>query len=95
MNSAPPSIPPYTRVRQWVMEYGAPGSEDKRGAIDYMEIEAHESISALRAELASMSQGNYNQDILDRLVGPARRQRYGSYDEWAKTMLRWMANPKN
>lgn len=95
MNSSGAITPSYTRVRQWVQEYGVPGSDDKRGAIDYMEIEAAEAISALRAELAAMIQGNYNEEVLDRLVGPGRKQRHGSYEEWARSMLRWMANPKN
>ena len=95
MNSSNPSIPSYARVRQWVLEYGPPGSEDKRGAIDYLEIEAQEAISALKGELAALAQGNYIEEVMDRLVGPARRQRHGSYEEWARAMLRWMANPKN
>lgn len=84
-------FPSYGRVMQWVREYGVPGSEDIRAARDYLEVEADESIGALRGELIAMSHQRYADEILDRIVGPARKQRHGSYAEWAKSMLRWMA----
>jgi hypothetical protein len=83
--------PSYARVYQWIREYGVPGSDDARGARDFIEIEATESISSLRGELLAMSQNKYSDETLDKIVGPGRKQRHGSYAEWAKTMLRWMA----
>ena len=83
--------PSYSRVYQWIREYGASGSEDVRGARDFIEIEAAESISSLRGELLAMSQQKYTDQVLDKIVGPGRKVRHGSYAEWAKVMLRWMA----
>lgn len=86
-----PPYPSYTRISQWIKEYGVAGSDDQRSIVDFLEIEAHEAIQSLRGELFALSNGRYTETTMDKLVGPARRQRHGSYEEWAKVMLRWMA----
>lgn len=83
----------YPRITLWIKEYGNRGGEDQRAANDFVEIESHEAISSLRAELYGVSQGRYEDSLLDKTVGQGRRVRHGSYAEWAKIMLRWMARP--
>lgn len=84
----------YTRIKSWVDEYGNAGQEDKRAIEEFIMIEAAEAVNLLRGELMQMAKGNYSQDNLDKIVGIKRRVKHGSYDEWAKLMLIWMANYK-
>lgn len=84
--------PTYTKVHYWVKNYGAPGVEDLRAVHDFVIVEPNEAIASLRAELVGMSKGNYRDDVLDKLIGGGRRSRYGSYAEWAKLMILWMAS---
>lgn len=84
-------IPSYSRVGLWIKEYGTGGSDDMRSIRDYLEIEANEAISSLRAELHSISKGNYTEDIMHKIIGQGRKVKHGSYDEWARLMLRWMS----
>lgn len=87
-------IPHYTKVVYWVQNYGVPGVEDNRATHDFMVVETQELISALRTELIAMSKGSYHEHVLDDLVGVKRKMRYGSYEQWAKYMLLWMAEFK-
>lgn len=86
--------PAHTKVYNWVRDYGAGGVEDKRAVQDYLEAESREAVSSFRAELASISKGNYDPEKLDIFVGPQRKSKHGSYDRWAKMMLLWMADYK-
>ncbi len=84
-------VPSYSRIAEWVREYGSSGADDMRALRDYIEIEANESISSLRTELHSLARGNYIEETIQKLVGAKRKVRHGTFDEWAKSMLRWMA----
>lgn len=84
-------MPSYSRVAAWVREYGSGGIDDNRALRDYLEIEANESINSLRNELHALARGNYIEESIQKLVGAKRKVRHGTYDEWAKSMLRWMA----
>ena len=83
-------LPSFSRIGLWIKEYGSGGGDDMRSIRDYVEIEANEAVSALRAELYSISKGNYLEEVMHKIIGQGRQVRHGSYDEWAKLMLRWM-----
>jgi hypothetical protein len=83
-------FPMYSRVSQWIKEYGVPGSDERRAAVGFLEIEAHETISSLRGELIALSNGRFEEATMDKIVGKARKLKYGSYEEWARSLLRWM-----
>ena len=86
--------PHYPKVIQWVKEYGSSGADDRRAVSDFMTVETQELIASLRNELASIAKGNYEARLMDQLVGAKRKDRHGSYQEWARLMLQWMANFK-
>ena len=91
MNQIPGrDTPHYKKVMQWVKEYGSSGVPDQRALQDFIECETDESINGLKSELIGVSQGNYRDDIFDKLVGVNRRTRHSSYSEWAKVMLIWL-----
>lgn len=89
----PPSreTPHYKKVVQWTKDYGSSGLPDQRALQDFIECETDESIKALKNELIGISQGNYRDDIFDKLIGVNRRLRHSSYTEWSKLMLIWLA----
>jgi hypothetical protein len=81
----------YPKVRQWSREYGRPEVDDQRGAQDFMECETAEAVKSLQVELVAMAEGNYDEKLLDDILGKRRKVRYGTYKEWATLMLRWIA----
>lgn len=83
--------PTYPKVRAWAREYGRADVTDQRGAQDFMECETNEAVKSLQVELVSMAEGNYDEKLLDDILGKRRKVRYGSYKEWATLMLRWIA----
>ena len=82
---------PYTRVKYWADQYGKSGAEDKHAVEEFMICESTEAVNSLRTELIAMSQGNFDNQILDLLVGVKRRVKFSGFDGWAKMMLLWMA----
>ena len=86
--------PNFNKIKYWVDSYGSAGAEDKRAVQDFIECEAMEAVSSLRNELYALSQGSYEESVLNNLIGPNRKDRHGSYTAWAKIMLLWMANYK-
>lgn len=85
----------YKQVTYWIKHYGSSGAADQRAVQDFMECETTEVVTSLKLELANISQGNFDQENLDKLVGSKRRQRHETYQEWAKLMLLWMASYKS
>lgn len=83
-------MPAYTEVYNWVQEYGRSGAPDQRAVQDYVTCENDELIRRFRAQLYSISQGNYEIEQFDKLVGIDRRTRHGSYEAWARIMLLWL-----
>jgi len=81
-------------VLYWAQNYGSAGSSDQRAVETFMECETREQVSPLRAQLYTISQGNCNKDTLDKIVGRNREVKHGSYEQWAKMMLLWMASYK-
>lgn len=87
-------FPSYARVTEWVRGYGSGGVEDRRAAEEFVVVETRELVDGLRNELIAMSRGRFREEILDQLVGLNRKTRHGSYSEWAKSMLTWLANAR-
>ena len=61
---------------------------------EFIICEADESINALRFELQLVVSGKFEESVFDILIGNKRKARHGSYVEWAKLMLQWMASFK-
>lgn len=85
------SGPHYNEVLYMLQNYGASGTEDKRAVQTFIDCETAERVSSLRGQLYSISQGKYDDRTFDAQVGVARRQKHGSYKEWARMCLQWMA----
>lgn len=82
----------YPKVKYWVDGYGSAGAEDKKAVELFVTCEATEAVASLRAELISMSRGNFDQTTLDLLIGQNRRLKHGTFDAWARMMLLWLAS---
>jgi len=95
-DGAPPSgsgsSRPYPRIKEFVSVYANGSGDDQRSAQSFCDCEANETIESLRSELISVSSGNFNPNTFDLLVGKGRIGKYGSYDNWAKLVLQWIAN---
>ena len=87
-------FPSYKNVKYFLEGYARDGALDKRAVETFAEIEANEMVRSLRTELIAMSQGKFHEETLDLLVGVKRKARHGSYVEWAKLMLLWIAGVK-
>lgn len=85
-------VPHYPRLNQWCKEYGRSDVPDQRGIGDFMECETTEQVKALQAELIAISEKRYDERIFDQLIGNRRKSKFGSYHEWAKMMLQWIAS---
>ena len=83
-------MPAYNEIYQWVREYGKSGVPDRRAVGDYVICENDELIRRFRSQLYAVSQGNYDIEQFDKIVGMNRRIRHGSYEGWAKIMLLWL-----
>ena len=84
----------YTKIMSWVQVYGSAGIPDQRAVQDFMECETSEAVRGLQGELQSLLNGNYNPESIDRLLGPNRKVKHGSYEAWAKLMLLWISGYK-
>ncbi|MCB0329515.1 MAG: hypothetical protein KDD70_07625 [Bdellovibrionales bacterium] len=85
----------YPEVMYWKNTYGHPGVLDKRAVETFMDCETAERVSGLRNQLYAISQGKYDDALFTKLLGPDRKQRHGTYQDWAKFMLQWMAGYKS
>ncbi len=81
----------FPKVTQFLREYSGSDPDDRRSALNFREIEAAEALASLRNELRMISTGNFNEQVIDQIVGRDRKLRYGSYQEWAKLILVWLA----
>jgi hypothetical protein len=64
---------------------------DDRGCRDFLDCETREQVRLLQTELSAISEGRFDEKILDQLVGVRRKAKYGSYQSWARFMLQWLA----
>jgi hypothetical protein len=86
--------PYYKQLNYWLKNYGNSGASDQQAVQTFVDCENREVISGFRAELLGITHGNYADELFDRSVGVKRRARHGSYSEWAKMMLLWLASYK-
>jgi hypothetical protein len=84
----------YKQISYFVNNYGKTGNPDQRNVTDFMECEGPEAVRSLQAELIGVTKGNYAMEAFDKLVGIARREKHGSYEDWAKAMLLWIVSFK-
>ena len=88
------STPVYKQITYWAQQYGNSGSPDQRAVETYMDCETREAVSTLQNELRGLTVSGAMPEVLDKTIGAKRRMKHGSYQEWAKMMLLWMANYK-
>jgi hypothetical protein len=87
--------PIFTKIKYWVDCYGNSGADDKRAIEDFVDCEANEAVSSLRSELVGLSQGLFDEAILNLLIGASRKEKFGSFNAWAKMMLLWLSAYKS
>ena len=87
-------FPDYKHVRTWIEWFGHGQMPDQRAVHEFMDIEQREVIASLRVELFALSQGRFDVKIMDQVLRPKRKMKHGSYEQWAKYMLIWMAEHK-
>ena len=85
--------PSYKNLRYYLESYGVPGTTDDRAVRVYAEVEAYQAVQSLRAELIAIKEGRYSEDAMNALLGKKRAVKYGSYEDWARLMLMWLAAP--
>ena len=79
----------------FVEHYAHPEVTEQRSVETFIDVEARERLNSLRAELLNVSKGNFSAETMEKILGKARLSKYGSYEEWAKLMLRWIAGYKH
>jgi len=84
----------FKNITYWIQTYGMSGAPDRKSVEDFMECETDEAVNGLRAELYTVSQGKFDKDYLDQIVGLKRSVKHGTYEEWARIMVLWMASYK-
>lgn len=84
-------VPLYKSVPLWVREYGMSGAPDQHAIQTFIDCETREAVVGLQNELLGISKGRYKDEVFDRIVGIKRKVLHGSYSEWAKLMLQWIA----
>lgn len=62
-------------------------NNDKKAVNIFKEFEPTEKLKRIKTELTAISQGRVNPKLLEAQVGPARRGRYGSFEQWSKVVL--------
>ena len=63
------------------------GNNDGKAIKLFKEFESQDKIRRLKAELIAISQGRVTDELCVRILGPARRSRFGSFSAWAKYAL--------
>lgn len=81
----------FRNIRELTKVYATSGTSDKIAVQNFMDCENEDTIRSLRNELAGISSGNFPEESLKNVLGEARRVTHGSYLDWAKRMIMWMA----
>lgn len=87
-------FPLYRFVPLWVREYGMGGGPDQQAVQTFIDCETREAVVGLQNELIGISKGRYKDHVFDQVIGVKRRALHGSYSEWAKLMLQWIAGAR-
>ena len=83
----------YYEIKRWWTAY-AGGGEDQRSLHTFMDCEPTDRTAQLRLELGGIAQGNGNEELLAKVIGGSRKSKHGSFQEWARLCLLWMASHK-
>ena len=83
----------YREIKRWFDTY-AGGCEDLRSLHTFMDCEPTDRIVQLRLEFNGIAQGHANDELLIKLIGASRKLKHGSFQEWARLCLLWMASHK-
>ncbi len=84
----------YPEVIYLLKTYSPPGVDDKRAVQTFIDCETDERVRAVKGQLYAISRGRYDDATFDKVIGVDKRMKHGSYEEWAKLMLQWMAGYK-
>lgn len=84
----------FKHIRYWAEHYAHPGVSDQSSVENAMICESDEFLRPFQAQLNSIIQGSFDEQALDRILTTNRRQRHGSYENWAKLMLMWIQGVK-
>jgi len=84
-------MPYYSEIHYWLSTYCNVGSSDQRAVETFVDCETRERVHSLRTQLYAVSQGKYDEEEFIRQLGRERKNRYGSFQGWAKIMLQWIA----
>jgi len=84
----------YKQLRYFIKQYAPPGVSDQRAAQSFVDVEPDYLLKSLKSELYGVSKGKYDEESMGKIVGIPRKLRHGSYDEWARLILVWMAEYK-
>lgn len=84
-------MPHYPEIHYWHVTYCNAGISDQRAVETFIDCETRERVNALRTQIYAVSQGKYDDSVLLRKFGRERKERHGSFQVWAKTMLQWIA----
>lgn len=86
--------PIYKSLMNFIRIYGSAGVSDQRAVQDFMECETSETVRSLQSELSAIMSGKFSIEVFDKTVGVKRRLMHNSYQEWARSMLLWIASYK-
>lgn len=80
----------FDKVQFWVTNYGFGDWDDQKAMENFVICETAEVAKPLLAQLYTISQGQYEQETLEKVVGKKRLGKYGTYENWAKLMQMWL-----
>ena len=78
----------------FVTQYWA-GSDLRRAVQDFVDCEPTETVSAFKLELSGIANAVHPIERLEQLLGVNIKVKYGSYEQWAKTVLLMLASTRN
>jgi hypothetical protein len=81
----------FPKIRELIQLYTMDGTADANAVRTFMDCENEDTIRSLRNELTGIAAGNFMDENLLGTLGIQRKTKHGSYTEWAKRMLVWMA----
>lgn len=81
----------FSRLKHWNDDYAVGATNDKQAVENYVFCETRELVGSLRTELSQIIVGNFKPESLQAILGKERMLRHGSFENWARLMLQWLA----
>ena len=88
-------MPHYPEITYWVRNYAPSGVSDKRAVHAFVDCETQQRVKSLRIQLYAVASDKYDEKQLLNQLGAARKARHGTFSDWAKIMLQWLASYKS